>query len=85
MKQNRKEKRKPKKGWTVPAVFRCRSLGIALLCCVFLFGGCVLLSGCAPKEAETQTEVTEGNKIYYLNSEATKIVGEAYELKTTAP
>ena len=83
MKQNRKEKRKPEKRLAVPTAFRYRSLGIALLCCIWLIGGGVLLSGCAPKETETQTEVAEGSKRYFLNSEATKIVGEAYELKST--
>lgn len=71
MEQNRKEKRNTNK------VAAIRIFCMCLFCALFL------MSGCASKEDAQRTDSPEGTKLYFLNEEATKIVGEAYLIKGT--
>lgn len=69
MRQNRKEKGKKDRNMVVHLLCMC------LLCMAFL------LSGCASEEDARRTDSVEGAKLYFLNEESTKIVGETYRLK----
>lgn len=54
----------------------------ALLFCTCLFCCLFLLSACTFRESVQHTDSAEGMKLYFLNEEGTKIVGEPYRLKS---
>lgn len=72
MGQHRKEKQKANK-----------AAGMRFLCMCLLWV-ILLLSGCTLEEDARHTDSPEGTKLYFLNEEGTKIVGESYRIKSTA-